>query len=178
MKRQQSRMTRGLFSAFTTVLAIASILTSCRCDRGSQAGPRELVLASRTLAGEEIRLGSGPLVILNFWASWCGPCIQEMPSLMRLASQNPETVTLIAVSEDESLKDLKKFLGLYPMTQAKNIFLIHDLDRRLSLGFGVNKFPETFVFDREFRPITKINGAVDWSTINLQELIAKKPNAN
>jgi len=147
-------------------------LNACSCRREKSANlAHDLIVASRTLEDRAIELPPSRYVIVNFWASWCGPCIQETPSLMRLAKENPDLVSLIAISEDESLKDLKKFLRLYPMVKAPNIFITHDLDRRLALGFGVKKFPETFVFNRDFKLLKKVDGAVEWSPALLQTLL-------
>lgn len=144
--------------------------SSCRCQ-SDKASAENLILGTRAIDGREFNANSSKLIVLNFWASWCGPCIQETPSLMRWANQHADKITLIAVSEDDSLKEVKNFLRLYPMAEAKNIFMVHDLDRRLSLGFGVNKFPETLIFDQHFRLVKKVEGAIDWSTIEPSEFI-------
>lgn len=117
------------------------------------------------LEGNELQLSSykGKIVILSFWATWCGPCVEEFPSFIKLLDEFPEKVVLIAISHDYDEKDVREFVGAFKGYR-KNMILTMDKKKVLSQAFGVDKLPEGFVFNGEGKMVKKIIGIQDWAT--------------
>ncbi|MFB3920179.1 MAG: peroxiredoxin family protein [Terriglobia bacterium] len=114
-----------------------------------------------TLRGESISLREyrHGVVVVNFWATWCPPCIEETPSLTRFAEQMRGLgVTVVGVSVDQDVHALEKFV-----TGAQLTFPIaRDPDQSVASRYGTFKFPESYIIDREGRIARKIVGAIDW----------------
>ena len=143
-------------------------LSSCKCERVS--GPLGELQGVAAIDQRAFKAEPGHFVVVNFWATWCGPCIQGTPSLFRLASDHKDKITLASVSIDSGLTEVKKFLSLYPASQAANVFIIHDRGKVLAEKFGVNRYPETFIFSDKGNLVRHIPGAVDWSQPEFQQI--------
>lgn len=119
---------------------------------------------ARDLDGRDIELYSykDKVVILNFWASWCGPCIEEVPSLIKLVKEFKGNVQLIAISGDSSMKDIEVFMKSFPEMKGENIHIIYDEDRSLMKQFQVARLPESLVVNREHKLAKKIVGSIEW----------------
>jgi thiol-disulfide isomerase/thioredoxin len=110
-----------------------------------------------------LRAFRGRLVLLNFWATWCAPCIREMPSLDRLqAKLGGEGLAVVAVSEDfkgrEVVVPFFERLGL----EALDTYL--DPDGTLAAAVGVAGLPTTLLIDREGRVIGGLEGPAEWDS--------------
>jgi cytochrome c biogenesis protein CcmG, thiol:disulfide interchange protein DsbE len=106
------------------------------------------------------RQDQGHVVVLNFWATWCAPCVAETPSLEKFAAQvRPLGVRVIGVSVDQNLAALQKFTSAYQLTYP----ILRDPNQVLASRFGTYKFPETYILDRDGRLADKIIGATDWN---------------
>jgi cytochrome c biogenesis protein CcmG, thiol:disulfide interchange protein DsbE len=104
--------------------------------------------------------GQHQVVLVNFWATWCPPCVLETPSLEKFATEmRPLGVRVIGVSVDQNLPDLERFIAHYHLTYT----ILRDPDRRIAARFGTYKFPETYVFDRNGRLADKIISAANWN---------------
>ena len=115
------------------------------------------------LAGNPVRLADfqGRVVVLNFWATWCAPCIREMPSLDRLqAALGDRGLSVVAVSIDRAgIKVIRPFaerLGL------AHLGLYHDPQGALFRAFGVAGLPATFLIDRNGGILGAYPGAAEW----------------
>lgn len=110
----------------------------------------------------------GHVLVLNFWAPWCPPCVEEAPSLEDFASKvRPMGVEVLGASEchDCEVADeedpaalgafISKFRVSYPIA--------HDRSRALATRYGTLQFPETYIIDRKGRLAEKIVGAYDWN---------------
>lgn len=106
----------------------------------------------------------GKIVILNFWASWCAPCIEEVPSLIKLVREYKGRIHLLAISGDSNLEDIKVFLKSFPELQAAHINIIWDEDRNLVKKFAVARLPESFVSSKDLKLAKKIVGTINWYT--------------
>jgi len=117
-----------------------------------------------TLDKQKFELGSmkGKLVILNFWASWCGPCVEEVPSLIKLVKEFKGEVQLIAVSGDSSEEDINIFLKSFPELKNENIKIVWDQDRSIMKKFNVTRLPESMILDKQHKLIKKIVGSIEW----------------
>ena len=104
-----------------------------------------------------------PVLILNFWASWCPPCAEELPSLLKLVRENKGKIRVIAFSQDEDLAKMEGFLEKFGVLP-DGFDVVTDRDGSLAKRFGVAKLPESFVLDRSRRLARKIDGYDDWST--------------
>ncbi|NUM57611.1 MAG: TlpA family protein disulfide reductase [Bdellovibrionaceae bacterium] len=104
-----------------------------------------------------------PFLIINFWASWCPPCISETPSLIKFVQARNNRFFLIAISEDEGLTEVLNFVKLYPLFSDLSSQIILDSSKRLSRQFGVQKLPETFVYSLAQKKMFQISGAADWA---------------
>lgn len=99
------------------------------------------------------------VVILNFWATWCPPCVEETPSLEKFAAQTrPLGVTVIGVSVDLDRAALEKFVSDYHLSYPVAL----DPQRTLAARYGTFQFPETYIIDRNGRVAEKIVGPIDW----------------
>ena len=139
----------------------------CSSLTWAQSPSLQVFQNTKTLSGQKLDLNQvkGKTIIVNVWASWCAPCIQETPSLFKLVNSNKDRIALLSVSTDDSKKELNKFLRLYPSHESPNIYIIFDESRLITKSLGVNKLPETFVFAPDAKFLRQISGAVDWSSI-------------
>jgi thiol-disulfide isomerase/thioredoxin len=116
-----------------------------------------------TMKGEPTDLEAfrGKVVLLNLWATWCGPCVQEMPSLERLQAQlGGEGLSIIALSSDRGGANVvEPFLGNLGLKQLP-IFL--DPRSAATRTLGARGLPTTLLIDREGREIGRLEGAAVW----------------
>lgn len=118
----------------------------------------------KNLDGKEINLNQfrGKHVLINFWATWCGPCKIEMPSLEALYERfKDRNFVLLAISNDMFGANIVK-----PFVKAHNINFPVLLDQRLKVSnaFGVVSLPTTFMIDPQGKIIGALFGAEDWAT--------------
>jgi cytochrome c biogenesis protein CcmG/thiol:disulfide interchange protein DsbE len=127
---------------------------------------------AQAVDGSSFKLSSihQKVVILNFWASWCGPCVQEFPSLLKLVEETNGQVALIAVSLDNDEKQMADFLRNYNVSNP-NIFLLKDPSYKLAESFGTMKLPESYILNSDRKLIKKVSGSIDWSNEEIKNLI-------
>ena len=144
---------------FTALFACASI--SCKENPGAQVGapvPGFTLpdLEGRMRALDELK---GKVVVLNYWATWCPPCIEEMPSLEKLhEALASKGLVVVAVSVDERLSDIERFVDEWNLT----FTVLHDNGMKVSRSYQTFKYPETYIIDRSGRLKSKVVGARDW----------------
>ena len=116
--------------------------------------------------GRTVSLGNfgGRLLILNFWATWCPPCIQEMPSLDELQKRFKDSgVVVLGLSVDKNEKDYRNLLS-----KANVSFLTaRDPENRINQEYGTFKFPETYIISKDGKVIQKIIGPANWTDDNM-----------
>ncbi|MEQ1688718.1 MAG: TlpA disulfide reductase family protein [Sphingopyxis sp.] len=102
----------------------------------------------------------GQPVILNLWATWCGPCVEELPTLDRLAASTRGTAQVIALSQDigDDGAGPRRFLEQHGWS---NIAAWHDPDNEVGLVYG-GGLPTTILFDAEGREVARVIGPMDW----------------
>ncbi|PCJ98512.1 MAG: hypothetical protein COA45_07230 [Zetaproteobacteria bacterium] len=119
----------------------------------------------------------GKIIVLNFWATWCPPCIIEFPQLLELAHREQNNVVLITLSVDENPENIAKFFKTLPeKSQAHlkldNVIIGLDTDKSISRDlFKTTMYPETFIIDKELIIKHKIEGITDWLSIETQKLL-------
>jgi cytochrome c biogenesis protein CcmG/thiol:disulfide interchange protein DsbE len=103
----------------------------------------------------------GKLLVLNFWAAWCQPCIEEIPSLSEFAGFfRDKGVVVLGVSVD---KDEKAYRGV--LQQLRPQFLTaRDGEAKINADYGTFKYPETYIIDTKGKVVQKIIGPTDWSS--------------
>jgi peroxiredoxin len=104
----------------------------------------------------------GQVVFVNFWATWCPPCREEMPSMDRLYRElGGEAFELLAVSQDDQGRAaVDAFVKEVPVSFP----VLLDPERRVGSAYGVWGYPETFVIDREGRIVERVIGPREWDT--------------
>ena len=102
----------------------------------------------------------GKVVVLNFWASWCDPCVAEMPSLEQLhQGLKDRGLYILAVSVDESQRAFETFIR-----QKKLTFVSYrDPEKKISSRYGTFQYPETYIIDKDGILQKKVIGAIDWT---------------
>jgi thiol-disulfide isomerase/thioredoxin len=123
--------------------------------------------------GQPVNLDSfkGKVVVLNFWATWCPPCIAEMPALDKLQSElGGADFAVVAVSTDR--QGIKKSAPFYRRAGIKSLALYNDKRGDLLEAFHGKSLPITVLLDREGRIIGRMEGAADWDSAAAKALIA------
>ena len=108
----------------------------------------------------------GKVVVLNFWASWCPPCLEEAPALNRLQRHiEPLGGTILGVSIDEDPAAYEKFLKdfgiVFPTWRDPNV---QDNKSKIELAYGTSLIPETYVIDRHGKIARKLVSAQQWDS--------------
>jgi cytochrome c biogenesis protein CcmG/thiol:disulfide interchange protein DsbE len=112
----------------------------------------------------------GQVVVLNFWATWCPPCIEETPSLVRMQSRlKDKGVVVLAVSIDADDTAYHKFLKDYSV----NMVTVRDEAKKAASLYGTFGWPESYVIDRNGVIRRKFIGAVDWSSPEVTDYLSK-----
>jgi peroxiredoxin len=144
------------------LVGLMLLMTACysgtRPPRIGESAPDfSLQDSSRTVALSGLK---GKVVVLNFWATWCPPCVDEMPSLIQLQSQlKDKGVTVLAVSLDVDESAYNKFLKDYKV----ELLAVRDPNQKSSALYGTFKYPETYIIDRDGKVRRKFVGPVDWN---------------
>jgi thiol-disulfide isomerase/thioredoxin len=115
-------------------------------------------------SGHSVELSElqGKLVIVNLWATWCGPCLREMPSLERLQSRLGERVAVLAISEDRGgNKSVEPFIAKLGL---KSVKIYIDPKSEVGHAFGVRGLPTSFLIDREGKVLGRVEGAAEWDS--------------
>lgn len=139
---------------------------------GLQEGPRAVPL----LTSEMLR--KGEVTVVNFWASWCGPCVEEHPLLIEL--EQKAKVRLVGVNYKDAAANARRFLGRYGNPFAA---IGADTTGRTAIEWGVYGMPETFVLDGQGRIAYKHVGPITRQTLErailptIAELKRKSPGS-
>ncbi len=116
-----------------------------------------------TLNGKPMKLSDlrGQVVLVDFWASWCPPCVEEAPSLNALQERiAPLGGTVLGVSIDEDESEYETFLKTYQVSFPT----FRDPSKKIETEYGTSMIPETYVIDRNGKIDRKIVGAQDWTS--------------
>jgi peroxiredoxin len=126
--------------------------------RGSEAPAWSL---PRLEGGDPLSLDSlrGRVVLLNFWATWCKPCEEEMPAMARLhRALGPRGLELVAVSVDDGRQEVVDFQERLALPFP----ILLDPEKRAARSYQTFRFPETFLIDREGVIVERYVGPKDW----------------
>jgi thiol-disulfide isomerase/thioredoxin len=132
------------------------------------AGDEAPSFSIRTDNGRQVALPDfgGKLLVLNFWASWCPPCVQETPSLSQFAQQfRDKGVVVLALSVDKDKKAYQAFLNRFHPTFET------ALDSKVHEDYGTFMYPETYIIDAHGKVVKKIAEGADWSDPSLNQYI-------
>jgi thiol-disulfide isomerase/thioredoxin len=118
----------------------------------------------------------GKPVLVNFWATWCEPCREEMPALARLAARwqaKGMAVLTIAVADND--KRVEDFLWeILPGEQVLPV--LHDREQTISRAWGARVLPTTVVLDRRHRIVLRGQGAIDWDAPAIDKQLTRHTN--
>jgi cytochrome c biogenesis protein CcmG/thiol:disulfide interchange protein DsbE len=157
----------------SVLLAFLAVLLA-GCYRGSRpprigtAAPDFTVQdADRTVTLRDLH---GKVVVLNFWATWCAPCVEEMPSLVQLQQRfKDKGLSVVGVSIDVDGDAYRKFLKDYKI----DFVTVRDPDQKTSSLYGTFKWPETYIIDRNGIVRRKFIGPVEWSQPEIVDFLSK-----
>jgi len=177
----------------------AFALSVAACDRPSAepsqpqedaAAPQAEQLSGtldRSFAGEEMPAGEltdpggatlslaetrGTPVLLNLWATWCAPCVVEMPLLDELAGELGDNVRVLTVSED--MKGAEAVVPFFEQRGFENLPRWMDPKNDLAIAYGGGAaLPLTVLYDAEGREVWRIMGGYDWASAEAREQIAE-----
>jgi cytochrome c biogenesis protein CcmG, thiol:disulfide interchange protein DsbE len=150
------------------LIALSGCYSGSRPPRiGSAAPDFTLQDSDRALTLSKYR---GQVVVLNFWATWCPPCVEEMPSLVEMQRRmKPKGVTVLAVSVDVDEKAYRQFVKDHHV----DLITARDPSQKTANSYGTFKFPETYVIDRTGAMRRKFIGAIDWTSPDITEFLGK-----
>lgn len=142
------------------------------CDRGSH--PRNLerpapeFIVSDGVRTVDLARLRGHVVLLNLWASWCAPCLDETPSLVALQKQVPDLV-IVGISEDEDEAAYRRFLARYHV----DFLTVRDPSARVNALYGTVQIPETYVIDKQGILRRKFVSEQDWTSPEIVRYLKK-----
>jgi peroxiredoxin len=148
-------------AAALLVVALSLVLANGLTERVVTVGDRAPSFTLRTDHGREISTKEfgGKILVVNFWATWCPPCVEEMPSLNEMSARlAAKGVVVVGVSVDRNETSYRRFIE-----QAGIRFeTARDPAANISADYGTFKYPETYVIDAQGRVRQKHIGPRNW----------------
>ena len=156
------------------LLLLPAILLASGCYHGSR--PRRIGDAAPDFSLQDsdhtvvLNQFRGQVVILNFWASWCPPCQQELPSLMNMQDRTrARGVVVLGVSIDVDGDAYHRFLK----QRGVNFITVRDPDQKISGVYGTHVWPESYIIDRQGVLRRKVIGPINWIAPDVLEYLSK-----
>ena len=117
--------------------------------------------------GNAVSLSSmqGKPVVVNFWASWCGPCKSEMPDFQKAYEQHGEAVHFMIVNMTDGMQETKEKAKAYVDKQGFTFPVYYDTDMDAAMTYGVNTIPATYFVAADGSLIARANGAISLATL-------------
>jgi cytochrome c biogenesis protein CcmG, thiol:disulfide interchange protein DsbE len=150
------------------LVAFVGVLYLSLHDNVVKAGDRAPEFSIKADNGRTVtaRDFGGKLLILNFWATWCQPCVQEVPSLEQLQKQlGSKGLVVLGVSEDKDAEAYKEFLARFRVTY----MTARDPAVTIKPKYGTVQIPESYLIDSNGRVVEKIVGEANWSSAQMVE---------
>lgn len=124
--------------------------------------------------GSNVRLADfkGKPVLVNLWATWCGPCVAEMPTLDALAKREGARLQVIAVSQD-SVENQPKIAKVWADRKLTTMQSYLDAKSDLGFAFGTGMIPTTVLYDAQGREVWKVVGAMNWDGPRANTLLSE-----
>lgn len=112
--------------------------------------------------GSTVRLShfTGKPLLVNIWATWCAPCIVEMPMLDKLAARETDRLKVLVVSQD--IQGSEKVVPFFERGNYQQLEPYVDPENGLSFGFGSGLMPTTVLYDAQGKEVWRVIGAMDW----------------
>jgi len=122
-------------------------------------------------AGRPVRLSAfrGRPVLVNLWATWCGPCVVEMPSLDALAARSGPELEIVAISQD--LAGRQRVSDFFAAHRFSRLEPYLDPEMRLMPALGLDTLPTTILYDAEGREVWRMTGMADWQDARTARLL-------
>ncbi len=123
--------------------------------------------------GEKVTLASfaGKPLLLNLWATWCAPCVAEMPTLDALAAREPK-LQVLAVSQDFPGQEAK-IAGFFEQRKLTRLEPYQDPELGLMRGLEADVLPTTILYDSSGKEVWRMTGAADWTGAEAAKLLAE-----
>jgi len=155
-------------------LTVVALLVACGCNRGSQpprvgSPAKDFTVkdSDHTVSLNQFR---GQVVVLNFWASWCAPCVAELPSMMEMQELlRSRGVTVLGVSIDVDGDAYHRFI----QHRNVNFLTVQDPDQRVAGMYGTSVWPESYIIDRQGVMRRKVVGPTNWDAPEILEFLSK-----
>jgi thiol-disulfide isomerase/thioredoxin len=112
----------------------------------------------------------GKPVLVNLWATWCGPCVKEMPSLDRLAKRGAGKIVVLTVNQTDDAAAVAKW---WVPRQFTMLAPYRDEDGKLGFAFETGVLPTTVLYDAEGKEVWRIVGGMDWDGPRANTLLAE-----
>jgi cytochrome c biogenesis protein CcmG, thiol:disulfide interchange protein DsbE len=158
------------FSRTLTLLLLVPLASAAACNRGVRPAQLDIPAPDFTVSdgSTTVHLASyrGKVVLLNFWWSQCGPCIEELPSLLQLHRDIPSLV-IVGVSIDDDPNSYSTFIA----RRHVDFITVRDPSQSAPKLFHTDMWPETYLIDRNGVIRSKYIGAQDWSSPAIRDFL-------
>lgn len=183
MIKKYDRFSIGIISAIAWFVMLSFLLSAGLASAADRkpVSPTEIEtldgvsapnFSLKDLKGKTVSFSGfkGKVVILNFWASWCPPCVAEMPSFKKIYSEmKSRGLEVIAVSSDRSARDTRDFVE----NKGLDFTVLMDEDRNVSREYKVFSLPTTFLINRNGIIVEKFFGEYDWTDREMKKKIER-----
>ncbi len=162
---------RASMLALALLAACAHALAWAQAELKPWTGPAAAPpIELKTLDGAPLALADlkGKVVVVNFWATWCGPCIEEMPSMQRLREKlRDEPFEILAVNYQEGAPRILGFLQRVPV----DFPIVRDTDGAVARAWKARVFPSSYVVDGAGNIRYALVGGIDWSAPAIEKAL-------
>ena len=161
-------MRKSLFLTLTLAATTFACYSGSRPPRvGSPAKDFTIQDSDRSVALNQFR---GQVVVLNFWATWCPPCVAELPSMIAMQDRlKARGVTVVGVSIDVDGDAYHRFLK----QRNVNFLTVRDPEQKIAGLYGTSGWPETYVIDRQGVMRRKFVGPINWDSPEILQFLTQ-----
>jgi thiol-disulfide isomerase/thioredoxin len=158
----------GYFSTFSepavTVIGQADVTSEVLLNKLYSSDLRDY--EGKKIVVDKSAVNSEQDVIVHLWASWCGPCVNEVPELIHFAKQNPN-VKFVIISLDEYQDDIAKFMKSFPEFNTSRFIRIWDGDNTFVKLLNADRLPMSVIMRKSNSQPQIVKSVVDWKSLKL-----------